>query len=123
MTLLIQLPLYMLRACCVIIIKMPILYLHFDQVPVFAMDHPLYFSAKQIKLTWPELGEELFVGMLGGLHIEMAMLTMLGKWIEESDWSSSAIAKAGIVTSGRAEAISHKANLLYAAAFFCIFFS
>ena len=40
---------------------------------------------------------------------------MLGKWLEEKSWSS-VIAKAGIVTSGRVEAISHKVDALYAAA-------
>jgi len=34
------------------------------------------------------------------------MLTVPGKWLEEKSWSS-VIAKAGIVTSGRVEAISH----------------
>ena len=34
------------------------------------------------------------------------MLTVLGKWLEEKSWFS-VIAKAGIVASGRVEAISH----------------
>jgi len=44
----------------------------------------MYISAKQIQWTWQELGEESFFVMLGGLHIKMAMLTMLGKWLVEA---------------------------------------
>jgi len=62
-----------------IIAKNVIQYLNPDQVPVIAMDQPLYALAKQIQWAWPELGEGLFAVMLGGLHIEVTMLTMLGK--------------------------------------------
>ena len=65
------------------------------------MDQPLYALAKQIQWSWPDLSEEKFVVMLGGLHIEMVIQSMLGKWLEGSGWSS-ALAEAGIVTSGRA---------------------
>lgn len=47
------------------------------QVPVLAADQPLYALAKQIQWTWPAtLGEEHYVVMFGGLHIEMAFLTV-----------------------------------------------
>ena len=39
------------------------------------------------------------------------MLIVLGKWLKENGWSS-AIAEVCIVTSGRAEAISHKTDML-----------
>jgi len=42
--------------------------------------------------------------MLGGLHIEMALFNMLGKWLDGSGWSS-ALFEAGVVTSGRADAL------------------
>ena len=99
-----------------IVTKNVIQYLNPGQVPVIAMDQPLYVLAKQIQWTWPELGEESFVVMLGGLHIEMAMLSMLGKWLEGSGWSS-ALVEAGIATSGRAEAMlsaSHVKRTRYA---------
>ena len=57
----------------------------------------------------------MFVILLGGLYIEMAMLTVLGKWLEENGWSS-AIAEVVIVTSDRAESISHKTDMLITAA-------
>ena len=42
--------------------------------------------------------------MLGGLHIEMVILNMLGKWLDGSGWSS-ALVEAGVATSGRAAAL------------------
>ena len=87
------------------ITKDAIQHLNHKQVPVIAMDQPLYAIAKQIQWAKPlHLGEESFIVMSGGLHIEMAVLSMLGKWLEGSGWSS-ALVDAGIATSGRAEAL------------------
>ena len=45
------------------------------QAPVIAFDQPLFALAKQIQWRWPEqYGEDKFVIMFGGLHIEMAAL-------------------------------------------------
>ena len=41
-------------------------------------DQPLYALAKQIHCTLPEFDEDKFLAMMGGLHIEMASLKMLG---------------------------------------------
>ena len=42
---------------------------------VVAFDQPLYAVAKEIQWMWPdEYGEEKFVIMFGGLHVEMAFL-------------------------------------------------
>ena len=44
-------------------------------IPVLALDQPSYALAKQIQWTWPtSLGVGHFIWMLGGLHIEMAIL-------------------------------------------------
>ena len=50
------------------------------------------------------MGEDKLAVMLGCLHIKMAILNMLGKWLDGSDWSS-ALTEAGVVTSGRADAL------------------
>ena len=43
-------------------------------------DQPLFALAKLIQRTWPrEYGEDHFVMVLGGLHIEMTSLKALGK--------------------------------------------
>lgn len=44
------------------------------QVPVLAMDAPLYALAKYIQWKWPQThGEDQYVIMFEGLHIEMAV--------------------------------------------------
>ena len=49
-------------------------------------------------------GGSRFVIVLGGLHIEMALLQVLGDWLESSGWSS-ALVEANITTSGRAKSM------------------
>ena len=100
------------------IIKDAIEHLNPGQIPVVTMDQPLYSLAKQIQWTWPQLSEENFIIMLGGLHIEMATLSMLGKWLNGSGWSSALI-EAGVITPGslRADALlsaSHIKRTRYA---------
>ena len=41
----------------------------------------------------------LFVILLGGLHIEMVALKMLGDWLEDSSWTS-ALVEAKIASAG-----------------------
>ena len=54
------------------VIKSCIDYLNPGQVPVIAVDQPLYAIAKQIQWKWNNLyGETKFVIMFGGLHIEV----------------------------------------------------
>ena len=55
------------------------------QVPVLTLDQPLFTIAKQIQWNWPDVyGEEQFVILLGGLHIEMAALTTPGDFLDGS---------------------------------------
>ena len=57
------------------IVKAVVQHLNPGQAPVPTADQPLFALAKQIQWTWPDiLGENYFVVMLGGLHIEMAIL-------------------------------------------------
>ncbi len=57
------------------VVQSVVQYLNPGQVPVLAADQPLYALAKQIQWSWPStLGEDHFVMMFGGLHIEMATL-------------------------------------------------
>lgn len=56
------------------------------QVPVVTVDQPLYSIAKQMQWSWPiTYGEDHFVIILEGLHIDMAALKIqLGGWLEGS---------------------------------------
>lgn len=73
------------------------------QVPVIAFDQPLYAIAKEIQWKWPEkYGEDKFVIMFGGLHIEMAMLKTIGDWLQGSGWTQ-ALVQSDISTPGTAD--------------------
>ena len=50
------------------------------QTPVIAMDQPLSALAKLIQWNMSEThGEDRYVVMLGGLHVEMAAFKVLGE--------------------------------------------
>jgi hypothetical protein len=99
------------------VIKQGIHYLNPGQTPVIAMDQPLFAIAKQIQWNNSDVyGEDKYVVMMGGLHIEMASLKMLGHWLNNSGWDA-ALVQADITTPGRADAIlkaSHVTRSRYA---------
>ena len=72
-------------------------------MPVLTLDQPLFTIAKLIQWNWPDVyGEEKFVILLGGLHIEMAALTTLEDFLDGSGWTH-ALTQADIATAGTAE--------------------
>ena len=74
-----------------------------SQTPILTVDQPLYALVKQLQWQCPvRFGEDKFVVVLGGLHIEMATLRMLGHWLTGSGWIQCLV-EAGIATSGVAE--------------------
>lgn len=94
------------------VVKIAVHKLNPGQTPVITMDQPLYSLGKQIQWTWPEShGGNEFVLILGGLHIEMAVLEMIGDWLDKSGWvDSEALIQANIASSGTAESflkVSH----------------
>ena len=72
------------------------------QTPVIAANQPLYALLKQIQWEWSEYGEDKFIKMFGGLHIEMAALKSIGTLLEDSGWISAIVA-GGVASSGTAE--------------------
>ena len=67
------------------------------------LDQPLYALAKQVQWYWPEThGEEHFVVVLGGLHIEMCCLKMIGDWLQDSGWIEI-LTQSGVASHGTAE--------------------
>ena len=77
-------------------------FLNPGQTPVMAADQPLFALSKQIQWKWPEYGEDKFVIMFGGLHIEMAGLRSLGVLLQDSGWTS-ALAEGGVASTGTAD--------------------
>ena len=88
-----------------------------DQTPVIAADQPLFALLKQIQWHWPnKFGEQHIVILLGGLHTEMAVLRMIGHWLNGSGWSQCLV-QSGIATIGVAESLlsaSHVKRARYA---------
>ena len=51
------------------------------------VDQPLYAIGKTIQWTFPEkFGEDIFVVLLGGLHIEMALWSTIGDMMQGAGW-------------------------------------
>ena len=92
-------------------------YLNAGQTPVFTVDQPLYALAK--KIQWEiggELSEDKFVVLLAPFHTEDKSLKLPGQLLEGSGWLS-VLVKAGVTTSGKAEAAekgSHVTRTRYA---------
>ena len=78
-------------------------YLNTDQIPVVTASQPLFAVAKQIQWQWPETyGEDKFIIMFGGLHIEMAAFKAIGGLLKDSGWTA-ALTEAGVASSGTAD--------------------
>ena len=81
------------------------------QIPAITMDHPLFALAKTIQWSFLNThGEDQFLIMSGGLHIEMAAFKVLGNWLEGSGWTT-AITNAEIATSGVADSFLKASHL------------
>ena len=81
------------------------------QVPVITADQPIYALAKQVQWQWPErYGEDRYLVMFGGLHIEMAALKSLGTLLQGSGWTG-ALVEAGVASSGTAESFLSAASV------------
>ena len=78
-------------------IKEIVAFLNPDQVPVIAADQPIYAVAKQVQWHWPEIyGEDKFIIMFGGLHIEMASKSSWSKPATQIVSSSQSLQELGL---------------------------
>jgi len=81
------------------------------QIPVIALDQPLYTLAKYIQWQFPEtFGEQRYVVMFGGLHIEIALWNTIGELLENSGWTT-VLSDAGIVSEGTAISLLKTSHL------------
>ena len=81
------------------------------QIPVIAFDQPLFALAKQIQWSFAGThGEDHFVLMLGGLHIEMTAYKALGKWMDGSGWTE-VLYTAGVAPQGVANSFLTASHL------------
>ena len=64
-------------------------HVYHGQVPVLTVDQPLFAIAKTIPWSWPDVyGDSKYVGLMGVIHIEIALLNVLGHWWDGSGWLS-----------------------------------
>ena len=92
-------------------LKKAIKFLNPAQIPVMAVDQPLFALAKMVQWKWPDThGEDKYVVMFGGLHLEMALWSTLGDLLEGSGWTS-ALVEAEIASSGVAESFLKTSHL------------
>jgi len=96
---------------CLTVVKSAIAKLNPGQIPIVTFDQPLFALAKQIQWQWPNLfGEDKCLVMMGGLHIEMAALRMLGHWLDGSGWTYCLV-QSGISTAGVADSFLRAADI------------
>ena len=90
-------------------IEKAVSFLNPTQSHVVTVDQPLFALAKQIQWTWPnQYGQ--FVFILGGLHIEMTVLKMIGQILSNSGWIS-VIEGSGVASYGTAQSMLHASNI------------
>ena len=92
-------------------LKKAIKFLNPAQIPVMAVDQPLFALAKMVQWKWPNThGEDKYVVMFGGLHLEMALWRTLGDLLDGSGWTT-ALVEAEIASSGVAESFLKTSHL------------
>ena len=93
------------------VIEKAVTMLNPNQTPVVAFDQPLFALAKKVQWIWPQThGEDKFVIMFGGLHIELTALKALGKWLDSSGWVA-ALVHAEIASSGIANSFLKSSHI------------
>ena len=92
------------------VVQRAVHFLNPGQPPVITFDQPLYAIAKSIQWNWSEYGEDRFVTVMGGLHIEMAVLKALGFLLKDSGWVE-ALSTANVATPGTAESLLYVSHI------------
>jgi hypothetical protein len=93
------------------VLREAINFLNPNQVPVITLDQPLFAIAKMVQWKWPATyGEQSYMVMMGGLHIEMALCNVLGDLLEGSGWTN-ALTEADVASSGVADSFLKASHL------------
>lgn len=93
------------------VIEKAVRFLNPGQVPVMTVDQPLFALAKMVQWRWPSThGENIYVVMMGGLHIEMTLWSVLGDLLNGSGWTS-ALTEAEVASSGVADSFLKASHL------------
>ena len=93
------------------VIRQAVTFLNPGQVPIITVDQPLFALAKMVQWKWPDShGEQAYVVILGGLHIEMALWSVLGDFLDGSGWTV-ALTEADVASSGVADSFLKASHL------------
>ena len=84
-------------------------FLNPDQVPVIAVDQLLLAITKEVQWKWPSLYRDVVI-MLGGLHLEMGALKMLGYFLKDTGWTR-ALTEAEVASEGTADSFVFAAHM------------
>ena len=94
-----------------IVLKQIVTFLNPDQIPIIAVDQPLFVLSKMFQWKWPSShGEQAYIVMQGGLHVEMALWNVLGDLLDGSRWIT-ALSEAEAGSSGVADSFLKAAHL------------
>ena len=86
-------------------------FLNPGQIPVLACDCPIFILCKKIQWNFPQThGEDKFLIMFGGLHVEKALWTALGKFLNGSGWTEI-LTEAEIATSGTVDSFLKSSHI------------
>jgi hypothetical protein len=86
-------------------------FLNPGQVPIITVDQPLFALAKAIQWKWPTVyGDDKFVVMFGGLHLEMTMWNTVGDLLDGSGWTTI-LTEAEVASSGVAQGLLKASHL------------
>ena len=93
------------------VVKKAVDILNPGQVPIITVDQPLFTIAKQIQWNWTAShGEDQFIVMFGGLHIEMAAFKTIGNLLDSSGWTG-ALVQANVATPCTADSFLRVAHV------------
>ena len=92
-------------------IRETVAFLNPGQTPIITADQPLYALAKHVQWHCPdEYGEDKFVIMFGGLHIEMTAMKSIGSILEDSGWTCDLV-EASVASSSTADSFLSATNV------------
>ena len=93
------------------VLKQAVTFLNPDQIPIIAVDRPLFALSKMVQWKWPSShGEQAYIVMLGELQVEMALWNVLGDLLDGSRWIA-ALSEAEVGLSGVADSFLKAAHL------------
>ena len=93
------------------VIRQATTFLNPGQVQVISVDQLLFALVKMVQWKWPTShGGQAFVAMMGGLHVEMALLREVGDLLDGSGWTT-ALTEADVASSSVADSFLKASHL------------